>query len=103
MSGRLSARATRGSSLMVRAHGSSEPETRREEELMRFHHDDEQQSIRPQPPCARRVKKEKVMIVRGAKSCIARLMKAEIELPEQPKSPWFFTVIGQDSAREDTG
>ena len=22
---------------------------------MRFHHDDEQQSIRPQPPCARRV------------------------------------------------
>ena len=43
------------------------------------------------------------MIVRGAKSRIARLMKAEIELPEQPKSPSFFTVIGQDSAREDTG
>ncbi len=32
---------------MVRAHGSSEAETRREEELMLFHHDDEQQSIRP--------------------------------------------------------
>ena len=47
--------AARGRSLMVRAHGSCEAETRREEELMRFHHDDEQQSIRPQPPCARRV------------------------------------------------
>ena len=47
--------AARGGSLMVRAHGSCETETRREEELMRFHHDDEQQSIRPLPPCARRV------------------------------------------------
>ena len=47
--------AARGRSLMVRAHGSCEAETRREEELMLFHHDDEQQSIRPQPPCARRV------------------------------------------------
>ncbi len=34
--------AARGRSLMVRAHGSCEAETRREEELMPFHHDDEQ-------------------------------------------------------------
>ncbi len=33
--------AARGRTLMVRAHGSSEAETRREEELMLFHHDDE--------------------------------------------------------------
>lgn len=39
------------------------------------------------------------MIVRGEKSRVARLMEAEIELPEQPKSPSFFTVIGQDSAK----
>ena len=38
------------------------------------------------------------MIVRGERSRVARLMEAEIELPEQPKSPSFFTVIGQDSA-----
>ena len=37
---------------MVRAHGSSEAETRHEEELMLFHHDDEQQRVRPQPPSA---------------------------------------------------
>ena len=40
---------------MVRAHGSSEAETRHEEELMLFHHDDEQQRVRPQPLCAWRV------------------------------------------------
>ena len=39
------------------------------------------------------------MIVRGRRSRVARLMKAEIELPEQPKSASFFTVIGQDSAK----
>ena len=39
------------------------------------------------------------MIVRGERSRVARLMEAEIELPEQPRSPSFFTVIGQDSAK----
>jgi ectoine hydroxylase-related dioxygenase (phytanoyl-CoA dioxygenase family) len=38
------------------------------------------------------------LIVRGKKSRVARLMQADIELPEQPKSASFFTVQGQDSA-----
>lgn len=38
------------------------------------------------------------LIVRGRKSRVARLMQAEVELPEQPKSASFFTVQGQDSA-----
>ncbi len=41
------------------------------------------------------------MIVRGERSRVARMMEAEIELPQQPKSPSFFTVIGQDSAKEE--
>ena len=37
------------------------------------------------------------LIVRGEKSRVARLTDAEIELPDQPKSTSFFTVIGQES------
>jgi ectoine hydroxylase-related dioxygenase (phytanoyl-CoA dioxygenase family) len=37
------------------------------------------------------------LIVRGEKSRVARLIDAEIELPDQPKSTSFFTVIGQAS------
>jgi hypothetical protein len=37
------------------------------------------------------------LIVRGEKSRVARLMDTEIELPDQPKSSSFFTVIGQES------
>lgn len=40
------------------------------------------------------------LIVRGERARRARLMAAEIELPEQPKSASFFTVQGQRSAAE---
>ncbi|NCF29875.1 MAG: phytanoyl-CoA dioxygenase family protein [Gammaproteobacteria bacterium] len=37
-------------------------------------------------------------IVRGERTRVARLMQADIELPEQPKTASFFTVQGQSSA-----
>jgi len=40
-------------------------------------------------------------IVRGERTRVARLMKAEIELPEQPKKASFFAVQGQASAGSD--
>jgi len=39
------------------------------------------------------------LIVRGRKSRVARLMQAEVELPEQPRMASFFAVQGQASAR----
>ncbi len=40
-------------------------------------------------------------IVRGEPTRVARLMQAEIELPEQPKKASFFAVQGQTSASSD--
>ena len=40
-------------------------------------------------------------IVRGKASATARMIPLEVELPQQPKSASFFTVIGQDSASGD--
>jgi hypothetical protein len=37
-------------------------------------------------------------IVRGERTRVARLMQADIELPEQPKMASFFAVQGQASA-----
>ena len=37
-------------------------------------------------------------IVRGERTRVARLTQSDIELPEQPRSPSFFTVQGQASA-----
>jgi len=37
-------------------------------------------------------------IVRGQASATARMIPLEVELPQQPKSASFFTVIGQESA-----
>ena len=37
-------------------------------------------------------------IVRGQASRTARMIELQVELPEQPKSASFFTVIGQKSA-----
>ena len=37
-------------------------------------------------------------IVRGERTRVARLMQADIELPEQPKMASFFAVQGQSSA-----
>lgn len=42
------------------------------------------------------------LIVRGERARKARLMAASIELPEQPKSPSFFTVQGQRSAAKQS-
>ncbi|MBV9835848.1 MAG: phytanoyl-CoA dioxygenase family protein [Alphaproteobacteria bacterium] len=38
-------------------------------------------------------------IVRGKPARFARLQAGQVELPQQPKSASFFTVIGQDSAK----
>ena len=40
-------------------------------------------------------------IVRGERTRVARLMQADIELPEQPKKASFFAVQGQASASSD--
>jgi hypothetical protein len=37
------------------------------------------------------------IIVRGEKTRTARLSESQVELPEQPTSASFFTVIGQAS------
>ncbi|MDA1097676.1 MAG: phytanoyl-CoA dioxygenase family protein [Proteobacteria bacterium] len=42
-------------------------------------------------------------IVRGQASRTARMVPLEVELPQQPKSASFFTVIGQNSAGADDG
>ncbi len=41
------------------------------------------------------------IIVRGERTRVARLMQADIELPEQPKMASFFAVQGQASASSD--
>jgi hypothetical protein len=40
-------------------------------------------------------------IVRGERTRVAPLVKADIELPEQPKKASFFAVQGQASAGSD--
>ena len=40
-------------------------------------------------------------IIRGERTRVARLMQAEIELPEQPMMASFFAVQGQTSAGSD--
>jgi len=40
-------------------------------------------------------------IVRGQRTRVARLMQADVELPEQPKAASFFAVQGQASAGSD--
>ena len=37
------------------------------------------------------------LIVRGSESPTARMISLEVELPKQPKSASFFTILGQDS------
>jgi hypothetical protein len=42
-------------------------------------------------------------VVRGERTRVARLMQADIELPEQPKMASFFAVQGQASAGNGEG